>query len=598
MGASEQRAAAALRRRAAELAGESGGDQAYRQHRAAAPGVRGARVVPTAAKHAQLRAKMDTRNGQQMYHTEGFFTRYNMSYPMWDVHGEYDEVIAKGACRKTIASDPDVAFLVNHRGVTMARTHTKSRIRDRTLILEERDEGGWHEAWLNPERQDVRDIVVAIQDGDVDQMSFAFMIPDGGGLWSEDFTTYEIRRLDMDRGDVSAVNYGASPHTDISARTAEVLNDLEHLPAGAVQEARSRLNRRDRVEVRRPVAPMAAPEGASPGLRALYWTIGHTHQRFADVAARQGLTVADLGGVKLPWYEIRNAVNEEDPAGVEEETATVFIFDEIGGSFGVDAKQFAKDLEEITAPRIRVRINSPGGSVFDAIAIHSALLHHPARIITCVDGLAASAASVIAMAGDEIETMPGGQWMIHDASATDSGNAAEKAKMQTFLDRQSQNLADMYARRAGGHAEEWRELMKAETWAFAQEAVDLGLSDRVVESERKAPPIEDKEMAERMARTFDVSTRYRYAGRRHAPAPRQMWGKALTAAQVREMGEQGLAMLRRAYADGIGEHPDALELIKTAVNADPATPENDLPTPAGPKGRSIALIEAQLAADE
>ena len=234
MTAQERRAAAEARRVAANQAGERGGDAAYQQFRLVAPGIGQARRVPT-RYGTNLRAETVKKDGRDLVHTEGFFTRYEMTYPMWDQFGEYEEVVAPGAGKQTLASNPDVAFLVNHTGVTMARTTNG------TLLLEERAEGGWHDAYLNPKRNDVHDLVVALDDGSVDQMSFAFMIPEGGGWWSEDFTLFEIRAFDINRGDVSAVNYGASPYTDISARTAEVLNDLKHLPMGALREAEHRL---------------------------------------------------------------------------------------------------------------------------------------------------------------------------------------------------------------------------------------------------------------------------------------------------------------------------------------------------------------------
>lgn len=227
--------------------------------------------------------------------------------------------------------------------------------------------------------------------------------------------------------------------------------------------------------------------------------------RIIDLAGREGLSVGDLRNIRLPWYDIRDQVDEEEPA-------SVLIYDEIGGSLGVSAEQFAQDIAEITAPEIRVRINSPGGSVFDGIAIYNSLNHHPARIVVYVDALAASIASVIAMAGDEIVMMPGSQMMIHDASAMEQGNAADMGKMATFLDRQSDNVADIYRMRAGGDVEKWRELMLAETWTFAQESVDLGLADRVEE-----PPAQDPDR-DLMSRSFDLG-RFQYRGRRNAPDP-------------------------------------------------------------------------------
>jgi ATP-dependent protease ClpP protease subunit/phage head maturation protease len=597
MSANERRAAAALRRQAAEQHGERGGDAAYRAYRSAVPGIGAARKVPT---KTQLRAVSDLRNGKKMKHLSGFFTIYDRGYPMWDIYGEYSERVRSGSGRETLASNPDVAFLVNHAGVTMARTTTNGGNREPTLILEERREGGWQDAWVNPERRDVADLLLAIDDGNVDQMSYAFMIPEGGGLWSEDFTEFEIVQYDIDRGDVSAVNYGANPYTDIAARTAEVLNDLDHLPQGALRAAAERLQARgqgalgrERIEVRGP-----APR---PGefARRLSDRIERTVERYDAWAREQsGFTtdVHDLRSVKLPWFEVRNATGVDPDPGQVEGEATVYIFDEIGGSFGTNAKDFAAKLEEITAPRINLRINSPGGSVFDAIAIHSTLMAHPAKVTAWIDGYAASAASVIMLAADPydaetdtggVRMMPGSQTMIHKASAMDDGNDDDKERMRVFLRRQSENLAGMYAERAGGTPDEWMERMTAETWSFAQESVDLGLADVVVKRPGKADAIANPERAERMrpARHERSIGRfgYRYHGRDAAPAPMQRRDARVT--YVRDDPNPAFTVV----------DPEGGEW--TVV--DPKDqPREQRSTPAEPKGRSIALIEAQLAALE
>jgi HK97 family phage prohead protease len=251
-------------------------------------------------------------------------------------------------------------------------------------------------------------------------------------------------------------------------------------------------------------------------LRRLEGRVDRTADRIVDQARRQSggghIDPDALTNLRLPWYEVR-ADTEGRTVG-QEEPATVLIYDEIGGSLGVQADQLVTEIQAITAPSISIRINSPGGSVFDAIAIHSALLSHPARVTTYVDAIAASAASIIAMAGDEVVMMPGSQMMIHDASALEDGNAADHGQMQTFLDRQSQNIAGMYARKAGGDPQDWRLLMLDETWAFAEESVELGLADNVYAARTHDPD------AELMARRFDVSKYgYRYQSRREAPAP-------------------------------------------------------------------------------
>ncbi|MGV9779791.1 head maturation protease, ClpP-related, partial [Streptosporangium sp. NPDC003464] len=159
-----------------------------------------------------------------------------------------------------------------------------------------------------------------------------------------------------------------------------------------------------------------------------------------------------------------------------------------------------------------LRVNSPGGDVFDGIAIMNTLRSHPARVTTHVDSLAASIASVIAMAGDRIVMQPHSQMMIHDAAGMCIGNATDMHEMAAMLDRQSDNIAAVYAERAGGTVADWRERMRAETWLSAEEAVAAGLADEVAprrDTDKDKAPVEN---------AWDLSI-FRYAGREHAPAP-------------------------------------------------------------------------------
>jgi len=179
-----------------------------------------------------------------------------------------------------------------------------------------------------------------------------------------------------------------------------------------------------------------------------------------------------------PWYSIQARASEPD-------VVDVMITGEIG--WDVDSGVFARALaapDVANAKTLNVSLNSIGGDVFDGIGIYNGLANHPGRIVMTVTGLAASIASVIMMAGDEIIMGRGSEVMIHDAHAVQIGNAADMAKMAEILDRTSDNIATFYAERAGGTPKEWREIMRAEKWYNAQEAVDAGLADKV------APPKE------------------------------------------------------------------------------------------------------------
>lgn len=207
------------------------------------------------------------------------------------------------------------------------------------------------------------------------------------------------------------------------------------------------------------------------------------------------------------WYSIRNAASSGSAS------REILIYGEIG-AFGIDAAEFVKDVGQIDAREITVRINSIGGDVFDSIAIRNALRDHSARITTIVDGIAASSASFIATAGDEVVMNKSSQLMLHNAWAIVIGDANDMTRMADTLGRQNANIAAMYADKAGGTVDDWLAIMAAETWLTADEAVEADLADRVIELEPKAAA-----SAARAAASFDRS-RFRYPDRRAAPAPR------------------------------------------------------------------------------
>lgn len=181
-----------------------------------------------------------------------------------------------------------------------------------------------------------------------------------------------------------------------------------------------------------------------------------------------------------PAVKVENAADE----------ATVWVYDVIG-DWGVSAAELVPAIEQITAPNITVRVNSPGGDYFAGVAIANALVRHPANVAVHVDALAASAASVIAMAGDEIVMHPGAQMMIHDALTMTVGNAAEHTKTAALLDAASDDIAAVYAARSGlTDAAGFREQMRAETWLTAEAAVEAGLATRVAEPvSRETEPV-------------------------------------------------------------------------------------------------------------
>ncbi|MFI0718916.1 head maturation protease, ClpP-related [Streptomyces sp. NPDC021224] len=177
------------------------------------------------------------------------------------------------------------------------------------------------------------------------------------------------------------------------------------------------------------------------------------------------------------WYRIANVAGSP---------AQILIYDEIG-MWGITASDFIRDLAAAGDGPIEVHINSGGGDVFEAYAIYNALISRPG-VTTVVDSLAASAASVIAMAGEQRLMARTSQLMIHDASAGLYGNASELQQMLERLQTVSAQIAGIYADTAGGEPDHWRDLMRAETWFTPQEAQDAGLITGVLDNTREPTP--------------------------------------------------------------------------------------------------------------
>lgn len=152
---------------------------------------------------------------------------------------------------------------------------------------------------------------------------------------------------------------------------------------------------------------------------------------------------------------------------------------------GIAPQNLVPELRAITAGTIHLRINSPGGSVFGARAIEQALREHPAKVIAHIDGLAASAATFIAMAADEVVMSSGALWMIHNAWGVAMGDHNDMLETAALLEKIDGTLIDTYAKRTGQTPEQLAEWMAAETWFTADEAVAAGFADSIAE-EKKA----------------------------------------------------------------------------------------------------------------
>lgn len=284
------------------------------------------------------------------------------------------------------------------------------------------------------------------------------------------------------------------------------------------------------------------------------------------------------------WYRIENKAGEP---------AALYIFDEINSMWGIGAQEVVDQLKTIDASQIDVHINSPGGNVFDGIAIMNALRNHKANITVKVDGLAASIASVIAMAGDSIVMSLGSQMMVHNPSGIAMGDAKTMRELADTLDKSRASIASIYADRAGGTIDAWGTAMDAETWYTAQEAVDAGLADKV----------DDSSQAEDIAAKFDLSI-FNHAGRSAAPDPympvrpktpvipkaempaemHRMHNAAIAAANTPKEGDmqfsdEQLATLRSklGLADDATLEPS--QVLAAIADMTPQEPKNDPVTP-------------------
>jgi len=169
-----------------------------------------------------------------------------------------------------------------------------------------------------------------------------------------------------------------------------------------------------------------------------------------------------------------------------DEEAEISIFDEIGG-WGVMVSDFKKELDAVkNRASIKLFLNSPGGSVFDGMAIYNLLVPIKDKLDVHVLGLAASIASVIALAGKSLTMESGAYFMIHDPWAIAMGTAKDFRKTADLLDQIGGNMADIYTARSTLTKEEIQALMTEETWMTAQFAVDAGFADSMVEGQAVA----------------------------------------------------------------------------------------------------------------
>lgn len=184
------------------------------------------------------------------------------------------------------------------------------------------------------------------------------------------------------------------------------------------------------------------------------------------------------------WYSLK----------AQNGNAELMIYDEIGG-WGITAKQFARDLQALgKVGTITARIHSPGGDVFEGMAIYNMIKGHPAHKVCYIDGLAASMASVIAMAFDEIIIPENAMMMIHKPWGGTLGDADDMRKYADLLDKVEGNLVGAYQQKTGLPEDELHALLAAETWLTGREAVEKGFANTLTDPLQMAASLNSKRL--------------------------------------------------------------------------------------------------------
>jgi ATP-dependent Clp endopeptidase proteolytic subunit ClpP len=278
----------------------------------------------------------------------------------------------------------------------------------------------------------------------------------------------------------------------------------------------------------------------------------------------------------MKWYEIKNKA----------EKAEIWIYEMIGEDFwsggGVTAKNFQKELSDIKASQIDLHINSPGGVVFDGITIYNLIKQHPANVTTYIDGLAASIASVIALAGDKVIMAENSLYMIHNPTGLAMGTATDMRSLADVLDKIAGSMITTYVGKSKKSETEIKVMLDAETWMTAAEALEAGFVDEI-----------GSEMD--MAACSKFIPIMAKAGFRHIP--RDLTDKKVVPSErdldrlLRDAGcsrEVAKSILARGYTEGLRDAapPDNPPVKEPLRDAEP-------PKPAGRGSVSDLLIQTE-----
>ncbi len=255
-----------------------------------------------------------------------------------------------------------------------------------------------------------------------------------------------------------------------------------------------------------------------------------------------------------------------------DDNADIYIYDEIG-FYGVTAKQFVSDLQALgEVKHINLHINSPGGSIFEGIAIFNALKYHPASITVHIDGVAASMASVIAMVGNPVIMPANSFMMIHKPWAVAGGDADDMRDFAELLDKTEAVLIPAYAAKTGLTREVIAGMLKEETWMDGTQCVSLGFADQLIPAVQTMARIDSKRieeyenMPENLRNMLTPPQNSLTNAPAPAPAPAQT---GMSEAGLREQFMEEQRVRARSLSDLFGMFGDKYAVLQAACIADP-----------------------------
>lgn len=257
------------------------------------------------------------------------------------------------------------------------------------------------------------------------------------------------------------------------------------------------------------------------------------------------------------WYQLRAAVK-----GVVD----LMLYGDIG-AWGISANQFARDLKALgDVSQINLHVHSPGGDVFEGMAMYNLLKNHPARVEGTVDGLAASMGSVILMASDVIRIPENAMIMVHKPWGIQGGDAEEMRRYADLLDKVEDSLVAAYTNKTGKSADEVKALLAAETWMTGAEAVELGFADELVGSMDTFAKLNSQRMQDFQKMPESFKSLFDPRGSTTPPAPVVPAPVALTPEQIMAQGAAAEAARRNAISAAFAPFAAHQELRDTCLN--------------------------------